>query len=95
VGLLSPLPFFVSRLMPGAFTGPLILAFVSLILFGAHYGRLARTFLFMVAAAAITFHISHILLILSVGARLPLPRDPLQSAEVSSVRLPRSDAATK
>ena len=67
VGLLSPLPFFVSRLMPGAFTGPLILAFVSLILFGAHYGRLARTFLFMVAAAAITFHISHILLILSVG----------------------------
>lgn len=68
VGLLSPLPFFVSRLMPGAFTGPLILAFVSLILFSAHYGRLARAFLLMVAAAAITFHISHILLILSVGA---------------------------
>lgn len=68
VGFLTPLPFFVSRLMPDAFTGPLILAFLSLILFGRHYSGLARGFLLLVAAAAITFHISHILLILSVGA---------------------------
>lgn len=66
-GLLTPLPFFVSRLMPGAFTGPLILAFLSLILFGPRYSRFERAFLLTVAAASITFHISHVLLILSVG----------------------------
>ncbi len=66
-GLVTPLPFFVSRLMPEAFTGPMILAFLALILFRSQYSRLERAFLLLVAAASITFHISHILLILSVG----------------------------
>jgi len=68
VGLLSPLPFFVSRLMPDAFTGLLAIAVVSLLLFRDRYGRAGRFFLLLLAAAAITFHTSHILVTVAIGA---------------------------
>lgn len=67
VGLLTPLPFFVSRLMPEAFTGLMIISIIALLLFWKRYTVPARTFLLLIAAASITFHISHILLTVAIG----------------------------
>lgn len=83
IGIVSPLPFFLSRLMPDAFTGLLAVALVAAMVFWDEYSSRARAFLFAVAAAAILFHTTHILLtialaggaiLLNFKARLPWRR---------------------
>lgn len=68
VGALTPLPFFVSRLMPDAFTGLLAVALVALLVFWDTYTKVARAVLILIASAAILFHTSHILLTIAIGA---------------------------
>ena len=68
IGTLTPLPFFLSRLMPDAFTGLLAVALVALLAFWDRYTRIAQAFLVALASAAILFHTSHILLTVAIGA---------------------------
>jgi hypothetical protein len=67
LGALSPLPFFLTRLMPGAFTGIGVAALVSLLLFWDHHSRFSRVFLIALVAASATFHTTHLALTLVVA----------------------------
>lgn len=61
LGLFTPLPFFISRLMPDSFSGLLIVGPASLILFWRHLNRWSRSLLILMATAAVTFHATHIM----------------------------------
>jgi hypothetical protein len=67
IGLLSPLPFFVSRLMPDAFTGIFVASVISLLAFWHNHSSLGRVFLILLCAVAVTFHTTHVLLALAIS----------------------------
>lgn len=62
VGILTPLPFFVSRLMPDSFTGLLAVNLAGLFFVWPRLSKGARAWLLAVSAAAVCCHNSHILI---------------------------------
>lgn len=63
IGLLTPFPFFVSRLMPDFLTGLLLLSFSSLLVAWSRHGTAARLLLFATCIIAAISHTSHALLL--------------------------------
>ncbi|MBN9564017.1 MAG: hypothetical protein J0H14_25320 [Alphaproteobacteria bacterium] len=71
----SPLPWFVSQLMPDVFTGLLVIAFVLLIAVPARLSRRERVFLSGFGAFAVAVHTSHLPLALGlIVVLVPLRR---------------------
>ena len=74
VAVFTPLPFFVSYLMPDLFTGLLIISLISLGLFWDQLTIGGRVLLIAVASASVVFHTTHVLIAVFGGTVLALAR---------------------
>lgn len=80
LGCATSLPFYVSMMMPDLFTGLLIATLASLLVFWDRMTRLEIGFLVAIAAAAVTFHTTHMMLtafMIAVSIVLVLLRVPI------------------
>lgn len=87
IGLFTPLPFFISRLMPDSFSGLLVAGLASLILFWPHLNRWSRALLILMATAAVTFHATHVMVAVVTGVLSLLVSDRRRTTIIRGIAL--------